>query len=264
MSSPLEMFDDAMIQKVEDLYSREQARLIRKGRIESFGIKPGDRVIDIGTGPGFYASEIGDYVGPDGEVLGIDNNEQMLELGRRRTADTAHIRFKVADATQLPAVNESFDVAFSTQVFEYVDDVDIAIAEMYRVLRPGGRGLIAATDWTSIAWNSSNDERMERMLAAFAEHCAHECLPKTLGPRLRRAGFRQTNVEIQPIFESTHDPDNYSLQIAGLIRSFVPGRQGVTQDDAEAWFADLYDVGERDEHFFSINRFQFEVQKPVR
>lgn len=60
---------------------------------------------------------------------------------------------------------------------------------MFRVLRPGGRAAVVSTDWKSIIWHSSDAGRMEKILAAFAEHCVYADLPRTLGVKLKSAGF---------------------------------------------------------------------------
>lgn len=69
-----------------------------------------------------------------------------------RCADQSSVEFHLGDATRLPFPENHFDAAVSSQVFEYLSDVPTALAEMWRVLRPGGRVLIHDTDWDSIVW----------------------------------------------------------------------------------------------------------------
>ncbi len=91
-------------------------------------------------------------VGPDGLVCAIDISDSMLALARARTTrpGSAPIELRKAGAERLPYPEASFDVAVSTQVLEYVQDVPGALAEIHRVLRPGGRALLLDTDWDSI------------------------------------------------------------------------------------------------------------------
>ena len=86
----------------------------------------------------------------------------MVALSRRRFADPPlreRTSILKADATRLPFEAGHFDAAVSTQVYEYVPDVDRALADLYRVLRPGGRALILDTDWDSLVWHSSDQAR---------------------------------------------------------------------------------------------------------
>src|SRR5688500_14779316 len=137
----------------------------------------GEWVIDIGTGPGFVPLEIAQSVAPNGEVLGVDISEPMLDLARARCAHLANVRFENADAVNLPVPSGSYDAAIAIQVYEYIDDVGNALRELNRVLRARGRAAIVSTDWPSIAWLSSFDDRMGRVLDAWAQHCPHQTLP---------------------------------------------------------------------------------------
>lgn len=100
------------------------------------------------------------------------------------------------------------------------------------------------------------------MLGAFAEHCAHTSLPRTLAPKLRQAGFILKEQRVIPQFNPIYNTDTYSCQIARLISSFVAGRQGVTEEETDAWVEDLRQTAERGEYFFSLNQYLYLVVKP--
>lgn len=104
--------------------------------------------------------------------------------------------------------------------------------------------MVVSTDWDAIAWHASDSARMSRVLSAFAEHCAHTALPRTLAPKLRQAGFLLREQRVIPQFNPSYNPDTYSYQIARLIGAFVTGRQGVTEEDVRAWLEDLRQTGE--------------------
>jgi ubiquinone/menaquinone biosynthesis C-methylase UbiE len=110
-------------------------------------LQPGERVLDTGSGPGLVA-EMAEVVGQSGRVTGLEVSDSMLALGRRRCADPSfreRVAFVKADAAALPFPDGTFDLAVSTQVYEYVADLKAAFAELHRVLRPGGRALVNAT-----------------------------------------------------------------------------------------------------------------------
>jgi arsenite methyltransferase len=130
-----------------------------------------------------------------------------------------------------------------------------ALAEARRVLRPGGRLLVLDTDWDSIVWRSGDRERMRRVLAAWDEHLADPHLPARLSGLLAAAGFTIAARTTIPILNAGANPDTYSAGLVGFISAFVPGRAGVTEEEARAWAADLAAQG--DDAFFSINRYVF-------
>jgi demethylmenaquinone methyltransferase / 2-methoxy-6-polyprenyl-1,4-benzoquinol methylase len=103
-------------------------------------VRPGDRVVDAGCGTGdlgFACLEAG-----AAEVLGVDFAGPMLALARRKTRERgveARAGFALADATRLPLADESMDGWCSAFVVRNIPDLDAALAEAHRVLRPGGR-----------------------------------------------------------------------------------------------------------------------------
>jgi arsenite methyltransferase len=250
-------FDERTSRHLEAAYMTpdvvEQRRLV----IEALALQPGENVLDIGSGPGFLACEMAAVVGDQGSVHGVDTSETMLAIAahRERAPGSAPTEFRAGDALELPYPDASFDVAVSTQVYEYVEDMPAALAQVRRVLRPGGRLLILDTDWDSIVWRSSDRDRMRRVLAAWDEHLADPHLPARLTGLLADAGFTVTLRTTIPILNAGFDPDTYSAGLIGFVTGFVPGHQGITEDEARAWADDL--VGQGSDYFFSINRYVF-------
>jgi ubiquinone/menaquinone biosynthesis C-methylase UbiE len=257
-------FDEHMVEVIEGMYKAEDTVRRRRAVFQALQPKPGERVLDIGTGPGFIAYEIADFVGPAGTVLGVDISEPMLQLARGRCAEKPWVQLKFGNATQLPVPDSEFDIGISVQVYEYIDDIEAALAELYRVLRPGGRAVIISTDWKSIIWNAEDESRMDRVLSIFAEHCVYQDLPRLLVPRLSSAGFATDHWQVVPQFNLTYDPNRLSYHLSrGLIRPFVSGRKDMSEQEAAAWLEDLQRLGEQGDYFFCLNQFLFVVTKPA-
>lgn len=105
-------------------------------------LAPGDSALDVCCGTGDLALELAGRVGPQGRVIGCDFSEPMLDLAREKAAGTEGLRFEWADALSLPYDDGRFDAVTVGFGVRNLSDLDAGIAEMSRVLRPGGRLVI--------------------------------------------------------------------------------------------------------------------------
>jgi arsenite methyltransferase len=256
MSSTVE-FNEAAARLLEAAYLTTDVVEQRCEVLRLLSLEPGHAVLDIGSGPGLLAREMADTVGPEGRVVGLDLSEAMLEMGRRRCIDRPQVSFEQGDAAKLPFEADSFDVVVTTQVYEYVPDIAGALAEVARVLRPGGRVAIVDTDYDSLVVHTEDAERHARVMDAWDEHFVHRGLPRTLGTELRGAGFRLRHRVAIPMFNPEYTPNSFSFHLTKLIAGFSSGRREASAEDAQGWLAELEELGKAGRYFFSLNRYLF-------
>jgi len=250
-------FDEEATRSIQRLYSTPDVVQQRAEVLALLAVEPGERVLDVGSGPGFLVASLADAVGPSGAVHGLDPSAPMNAAARELVATRPWAGIDEGSAVELPYRDEDFDAAVSTQVYEYVADIPRALAELRRVLRPGGRALVLDTDWDSVVWHVADRERHRRIMAAWEEHLVHPHLPCTLPGHLRRAGLRVTRRQLIPLFNPTYEQNTFSALTMQTIARFVPGRQGLTEADVDAWMADLRERGAEDDYLFSLNRYCF-------
>ena len=255
-------FDETAARSIERVYATPDVVLQRARFVQLLAPKPGERILDVGMGPGFLTYDLAPIVGEHGLVAGIDSSAVMVELANKRCEGRGPCELQLGDATALPFDDASFDAVTSAQVYEYVPDMEKALAEVRRVLRPGGRAFILDTDWDSVVWNTGDPARMRRVLDAWDDHLHDPHLPAKLAALLGRAGFAVTHIEVIPIVNASLHGHCFSHGILALIASFVPGHRGVTEPEAKAWAAELRELGMRGEYFFSVNRYCFGALKP--
>lgn len=252
-----EQFDESASNTLTAVYLTPDVAAQRDKVLALLAPKHGERALDIGCGPGLTTESLAHAVGSHGHVLGVDIAPPMLAIAKQRCASLPQVAFGMADVTQLPYQDASFDIALASQVYEYVEQVDHALKELARVIRPGGRVVLVDTDWESAVWASHDDARMRRVIETWNEHIPHPQLPRTLKRRMELAGFSRVRVEVVPLLNLSYDPNTYSVGMMTMLGNFATDRNGLSAEDIAAWKADARAIGEENGYFFSLNRYVF-------
>lgn len=134
--------------RISEIYRSEIDRRLApvvEGVIKRASLKPGEHVLDVGTGTGSAAVRAASLVAPTGRVVGIDISPDMLALAQQGASGLAieNVSFREGPAEAIPADDAEFDVLVASLSFMYVIDRATAARESARVLRPGGRFIAA-------------------------------------------------------------------------------------------------------------------------
>jgi SAM-dependent methyltransferase len=130
----------------------DATRRLRAWERHELRLQPGERLLDVGCGAGEAALALAQALGDTGEVVGIDLSEAMLRVARAGAGSVrTPARFVVGDARSLDAPDGTYDVVRSERTLQWLTEPAVAVAEMVRVLRPGGRLSLIDTDWSTFA-----------------------------------------------------------------------------------------------------------------
>lgn len=121
------------------IWMKEAATLQRQG------LRPDARLLEVGCGPGFATERLLEVI-RDGQVVAVDVDPEMIALARDRLRERERAQVVEGSVTALPFADDSFDAATARLVLEHVPDVVSALAELRRVLRPGGRLFVTEID----------------------------------------------------------------------------------------------------------------------
>lgn len=261
MATP-KQFDSAEAQRLDKQYAAPTLVEQRRRTLEALKLAPGERALDIGCGPGYVSLEMAARVGTSGSVVGIDTSQPMLDAAAARCAGHANIVFKPADATALPFEAGSFDAAVAVQIYLFVPQLERALAELARVLRPGGRAVVVDTDWDSLVWHSGDASRMHRFIEIWKRRYVDATVARLFPGYLRRAGLVVEHADAIPIVELAPDEVSYSGSQLPEVAKYVGGKGGLPPAEAQAWEADIRALAARGEYFFALNRYLFVARKP--
>ena len=253
-------FDDEFLRLVEEFNTSAGAVERRSRILHALDLRTGEHVLDVGSGPGHQVAEIAPLVAPGGLVKGLDSAESAIKVASQRWTGFDNVEFITGDAYNLPFEDSTFDVVMSSQVFEYLDDVEGALSEIFRVLKSGGRILIHGTEWGALLWRSSDAARMARFMNIWDGHLVDPHMPQTFSKKLEIAGFDVVNAAPVVHVETNYDPSSMSAVLMKFVVGYVIS-QGVSSDEANAWVDDLLGLGATGDYFFSSNEYIFTAVK---
>jgi arsenite methyltransferase len=260
MSAPVYSFSGDLA-RLQQATAKSHDNIIRRSKVLSaLNLRTGKQVLEVGCGGGYYTSQVAGFVGPSGRVCAIDISRDQIAAAQQRCAEFAWVECSNVDIASAPYGDGEFDAALAVQVLEYVADLDAGLSHIHRVLRPGGRLVVVATDWGSAVWHSENPSRMRRILTAWEPHKPWLNLPSILAPRLRRAGLQPLRQVPLPILNTSFNSASASYWVARSIRSTVVGRQKVTEEAAE-WFDEFPKLEGSGAYFFSVTPVLTEAVK---
>lgn len=181
----------------------EEARLERQSAVlapqsdaqfERIGIHPGERVVDIGCGPGHVASLLAMRVGPTGSVLGIERDPHFGGLARRYVAEhgLSQVEIREGDAYDTGLPRASFDGAHMRLVLVNVPEPERVVREMVSLVRPGGWVASFEADLLSLACDPPSPE-WTRLLDAYKAYSDAQGIDLCIGRRTHRL-FRAAGV----------------------------------------------------------------------
>lgn len=260
MATP-KQFDSTEAQRLDKQYAAPSLMEQRRRTLEALKLVPGERVLDVGCGPGYLTLEMAAQVGPSGHVDGIDTSQPMLDVAAARCAAHPHIGLRFADATELPYADASFDAVAVVQVYLFVPALERALAEVARVLKPGGRAVVVDTDWDSVVMHTSDPERTERFLRIWKQRYVDATVARRFPGSLRRAGLVIEHASAIPIVELAPDEVSYSGSQLPEMTKFMINKGGIAPAEAQAWEADIRDLAARGEYFYALNRYLFVARK---
>jgi arsenite methyltransferase len=192
-------------------------------------LRPGQTVLDLGSGGGIDCFMAAKKVGENGHVIGVDMTPEMLEKARFNQAKMGfkNVDFRLGEIEHLPVADNTVDVIISNCVVNLSPDKPQVFREAFRVLKPGGR--LALSD---IVTDGPLPQEIKDSLSAWAGCVAGALDVNDYIADLEAAGF--TNIELTPVYFDQETVDEYAKQVDG-----ASGRQVVISDGTKSKVVEL-------------------------
>jgi ubiquinone/menaquinone biosynthesis C-methylase UbiE len=142
MISRREFFNEAAVTWDQRFQSKELTAFLSQ-LVPTFNLKPGQRVLDVGTGTGILIPFLLKAVGPTGHVTAIDYAEKMVEVCKSKYPHLTNFNVEVQQVEKLDFPSESFDAITCFGLFPHLENREAALSQLNRVLKPGGNLIIA-------------------------------------------------------------------------------------------------------------------------
>lgn len=216
---------------------------------ERLAVEPGDAVLDVGCGLGQDVVEIATAVGPTGRAVGVDASGAFVEHARRAVPTGApQLEFVHADGERLPFEPNSFDAAKIDRTLQHAARPEKIVAELYRVLKPGGRMVCVEPDWETMTLAgvpapadtpaaAVEDRDVTRLvLNHWCDHYRQGWIGRRLAPLLRSVGLVGTEVTGHLLTAVGQDDIETAFfwDVAGMVENAK--RQAPDAGVVDAWF----------------------------
>ncbi|WP_290653351.1 methyltransferase domain-containing protein [Aquisalimonas sp.] len=239
--------------RLRQLSATASERDARRHWLVLLDLRDGERAVDIGAGIGDMTVDIARHVGPDGAVHALDLSPGLLHHTRQRAAEAGvldRVATDTGDANALPYGDDAFDVALCRWVLLHLPAPQRAIAEMRRVVRPGGRVLCVEADWETLIVHPGDPDVTRRIAHANVERQVDGRIGRKLAPLLQSAGF--SNVSVTPLVDLDRSGDWLPFLHTRLD---VAAQAGVPLSTLHQWWKAIESAASHGEYLFSFTQY---------
>ena len=201
--------------------------------LEGLALRAGERVLDVGCGMGADVFEIAPLVGSNGHVTGVDMSAAMIEEARRRAEGRGlPVSFEIGDSQALRFAAGTFDAVRTERMLMHVPDAELALSEMARVLKSGGRMSVFDFDWETQFCDSPHKQTTRKITQSFCDGLKNGWIGRKLPRLLTTHGLDAVTVRPQTVL--LHYPFLELLLGGHVARMCTTGV--LSRDEADQWW----------------------------
>jgi ubiquinone/menaquinone biosynthesis C-methylase UbiE len=229
-------FDEQYLLHLET-YRQSVSELAKRERyLALLNPLPGERILDLGCG-----GELAGLVSPGGRVIGVDLAPAAVTLATRSSTNVqpGTLAFEQGDGHDLQFAGDSFDAAACISVLGFCRDPGRVLSELRRVLRPGGRLLLANAAQEARRYSGQNGELGRRIRGAMTNYGSDPGINQRLSHLLESSGLRTVQKETLNSLERHYKPGAAGHTLAHILRRYLIDSSAVSAGEYERWLAEL-------------------------
>lgn len=228
----------------------------KRSSIEAMRLRPGDAGLDVGCGMGDEVRLIAERVGASGRAVGVDVSSDLLAAARERTPAGVAAVFVVADAHALPFADGEFAAARVERTLQHVAHPAGVIAQMARVVRPGGRVVAAEPDWDTLAISSGDRQTTRAILDEHRARVRNPAVGRALAGYFVDAGIAVNSVDAVAVVVRDATAARALFLLDGVV-------ERVGTDVARRWLQDLGEQSARGAFCAALTGFRIVGTNPA-
>jgi ubiquinone/menaquinone biosynthesis C-methylase UbiE len=251
---------------IERLDHQRRLRFWQRYKEETYelmGAGPGKHLGDVGCGPGEDVRTLAGMVGPDGTATGFDMSETMIEEAMDRHGDCdLPLTFRHCPGDRLEQADNTLDGIRADRVLIHVPDPAAVIADMIRVLKPGGRIVISEPDMEGVWQDSRHIETSRKLLRLVAGSVPNSFVARQLRRLFREAGLVDVEMHVRPAIITDYE-EAYSIMRFDMLAEIALRDGVVTEDEGSDWFLEAREMKKAGLTLFGANFFLVAGSKPA-
>lgn len=220
-------------------------------------------ILDIGCGYGYDLISLGERCGENAKLIGIDSAFKPVKRAREKTQNDPRFTFIHRDISLgLPFDDESFDVVYSCNLLECIQDKEALMSEIYRILRPGGQVIFSHIDWDTQVINGIDKQLIRRLVAAFSDWKqgwmseSDGWMGRRMEGIFRKHGGFSGDVIPLVLINNEYKPGMYGYNRIGDFRTMAA--EGIiSEEELAAYQMDLEKTLLSKNYFYSVNMYVF-------
>ncbi|MFE6871234.1 methyltransferase domain-containing protein [Kitasatospora sp. NPDC057692] len=249
-----------LVDVLDQLAASPGVRRLRAWAHERLAAAAGERTLDVGSGTGSETLVLATAVGPDGTALGLEPHPGLRAVAEQRAAEAgSRARYLDGDALALPLPDADLDAVRCERVLQHLADPARAVAEMARVLRPGGRAALLDTDWSTFLIHPASPAIRSALATVVQDAAATPDAGRRLAEWSADAGLAVDATASEVLL---HDHRSVTWPLVQMIGGEAVTRGLITEAQRDRLYEELAAAAERGAFHLSVTMFAVAAHRP--